>query len=158
MHTIGFGASLDARQPSHLRRRVGDDQLAAPAVSDSAFRTIGVQQRPAPHTQPRLERTLGIVDAGVNHFAVARTRAGADGRLALQHHHLAPGQRQRTGHRQPDHAGADHHHIHLFHAANSCQRHDLNEKAPSETLGALSGGRCRVRTCDPCRVKAVLYH
>ena len=20
------------------------------------------------------------------------------------------------------------------------------------------GGRCRVRTCDPCRVKAVLYH
>jgi hypothetical protein len=24
--------------------------------------------------------------------------------------------------------------------------------------GSCSGGRCRVRTCDPCRVKAVLYH
>jgi hypothetical protein len=28
----------------------------------------------------------------------------------------------------------------------------------SGTCEALSGGRCRVRTCDPCRVKAVLYH
>ena len=32
------------------------------------------------------------------------------------------------------------------------------EKGPAMTRRALSGGRCRVRTCDPCRVKAVLYH
>jgi hypothetical protein len=24
-------------------------------------------------------------------------------------------------------------------------------------IEACLGGRCRVRTCDPCRVKAVLY-
>jgi hypothetical protein len=34
----------------------------------------------------------------------------------LQHQHLAPLQRQRTGHRQADHAGADHHCIDLIHA------------------------------------------
>ena len=37
------------------------------------------------------------------------------------------------------------------------------KKGPEHELKALIifaivGGRCRVRTCDPCRVKAVLYH
>ena len=34
---------------------------------------------------------------------------GADGVGGLQHHHLAPGQRQRACHRQADDAGPDHH-------------------------------------------------
>ena len=33
-----------------------------------------------------------------------------------------------------------------------------NENKRLRIRSHVFGGRCRVRTCDPCRVKAVLYH
>ena len=37
------------------------------------------------------------------------------------------------------------------------QNFGARKRRKSLNLLRISGGRCRVRTCDPCRVKAVLY-
>jgi len=51
----------------------------------------------------------------VNHFAVARTRAHADCLGGFEHDHFAPARRERTRHREPDHAGADYDTFDLVH-------------------------------------------
>jgi hypothetical protein len=51
----------------------------------------------------------------MNHFGVAAAGVHADARFRLQYRDLAPGERERTRHREPYHAGADHYRIESLH-------------------------------------------
>ncbi len=74
-----------------------------------------VQRPPAGDAEPRHQAAGGVVDAGVDHLAVARGRFGADRLRGFQHDHLAPRLRQRARHREADHPGSHHHAIDLVH-------------------------------------------
>ena len=45
----------------------------------------------------------------------------------------------------------------LLHDAGSANEATIKAPQNPSESGADDGGRCRIRTCDPCRVKAVLY-
>ena len=106
-------ADIPALQRGDVGRARGHQQLAAQPVRDTAARAVLHQQSPAAHAQPRLQAARCVVEPGVNHLAAARGHTGAEMRLALGDHHLEPGLRQRTGTRQPDHAGTDDEHVDL---------------------------------------------
>ena len=42
-------------------------------------------------------------------------------------------------------------------AARRANKHQRRRGATLSLLRLFRGGRSRIRTCDPCRVKAVLY-
>ena len=114
-HAIGSSLCQDFVQLSNLRRRSGDDQLAAALVADAMIGAIGVELLPARHAQPRLERALGIVDAGVNDFRIARTGVRAYGAFGLKHNDFAPGHGKGTGHGKTHHPGANDNGVNLLH-------------------------------------------
>jgi hypothetical protein len=126
VNPIGAPLFCQRGQPLLLRRRSSHDQFAATPVADATLGAVGVQQRLAPDTQAGLERAAWVVDAGVNHLAVARTDAGADGPGTLEHHHLTTRQRQGTGHGQADHAGADDHTVNAVRRFHQLPRSSLD--------------------------------
>ena len=72
LDAVRFGAMLDAGQHRVFLGVGGDDQLAAIAVRDALLAAIGVQHAAAGDAEPRHQTARGIVDAGVDHLAVAR--------------------------------------------------------------------------------------
>ena len=137
-HAVGGCALADGTQLVHLRRAGGDYQLAAAPVRDAAFGAVAVQKLFPLHAQPRLEGTLRVVDARVDHLAVARAGGGAEAFRRLQHQHLAPGQRQRARHCQADHAGADDHGIDLLRAHRTTVRAARRRRqSPPDSRAAL---------------------
>ena len=100
--------ALDLAQPRNLLRRGRYDQLADLAMGDPALAAIGVQQFLAAHAAARLQRIGGVVHPGVNHPGVAAGDALTGALIDLQHPDPAAAQSQRTGNRQPDHAGTHH--------------------------------------------------
>ena len=95
----------------------GHDQLAAVPVRDAALAAIGVERVLAGRRRSRAIRLPArVIDAGVDHLAVARGGLGADPVGRIQHQHLAPGQRQRPGDGKADHPGADDNALHLVHS------------------------------------------
>ena len=68
---------------------------------------VPIQQRASADAQPRLLHRRRVVQAGVDHFAVAGTDAGADAVLGLDDEDLVPGQRERPGTGEADDAGTD---------------------------------------------------
>src|SRR4030095_15071135 len=68
----------------------GADQLAGPPVGDHGALAELVEQLLAPHAQPRLQGSLGVVHAGVDHLAVA-ARGLAAGPLAARQTYPLPG-------------------------------------------------------------------
>ena len=92
----------------------GDDHLAEAAVRHAAARAIVVERVAAGDAEPRLEAAGRVVDAGVDHLAVARARFRADGFGGLDNHHLAAGAGQSPRHGEADDTGADHHRIDRF--------------------------------------------
>ena len=104
--------------------RVGrDDQLAA--IGDAARPSRRSRHRAPcrPATQNRAMRLpAGIVDAGVDHLAVARATSRCRCLRRLEDDHLAAGQRQRARHRQADDAGAHHDAIDPLHTPSPCWR------------------------------------
>ena len=99
-----------------------DDQLARAAMRHAVRHAVLVEQLLAGDAAARLERALRVVDAGVDHFRVARAGMGADRVLGLEDHDLAPGLGEGARDRQADHARADHRRIKLFHAAAAFRR------------------------------------
>jgi hypothetical protein len=91
----------------------GDDDLPQLPMGNPAILAVPIEPLPTLHTRARLERSLRIVDARVNHFAVAARDLAGDPVVSLEHHHTAvrAGQGRRGG--QTDHPGAHHHHIRL---------------------------------------------
>ncbi len=69
----------------------------------------------AADTEPCLQRATGIVDSGMNHFAVTGTGDGAEGVGRFEHHDIPAGQGQRAGNRKADHACAGDDHFHIVH-------------------------------------------
>ena len=69
-------------------------------MRNAALGTIAVQKVTPGNTQPRLEGTRFVVDAGVNDFAVARTHVHAEVALAFENDHFAAAARQRPGRRK----------------------------------------------------------
>ncbi|MNQ55865.1 hypothetical protein D3C85_699690 [compost metagenome] len=94
-----------------LRFNGGDDQLAQALIADAALIAEGVEALLALHAQLRLEAAAGVIDAGVDHFGIARADARADTFCGFEHNHFAPAHGHRPGDRQPDHTGPDHHAI-----------------------------------------------
>src|SRR3990172_2361090 len=93
----------------------------------------------------RLERSLRVVDAGMDHFRVARTGMGADRILGLQDHDFAPGERERARDREADHARSDHHALDAIHGRYPCTtflnsvRSATNEQAPNNAMAYAIG-------------------
>ena len=114
VHAAGLGALHEGGQGVALGRGGGHDELAAALVRHGALLGVGVQQVAPAHTKPCFQRTGRVVQPGVDDLAVARAHTGADGGLALQHHHLAARQGQGPRHGQAHHAGSDHQHVHGF--------------------------------------------
>ncbi|MCY1379517.1 hypothetical protein D9M69_672440 [compost metagenome] len=61
----------DDLELGHLLGRGGHDQLAAAPVGHAALCRVAVKRLLALDAKPRLERALRVVDARVNHLAVA---------------------------------------------------------------------------------------
>ena len=138
MHAIGGRTRADRVQLDHLRWRGRHDEFAATPVRHIACLAIGVQHGLAFHAQLRLERARGIVNTGVDDFAVARAGLGANGIASFEHQHLAPSQGQLTGHGQPDDAGTDHYTIDTV----CLLRHCRSSPSPA-TVSFLPGGTVR---------------
>ena len=115
-HAVGTGAALEALQGRVLVAVGRHHHLAAGPVRHAAAGAIGVEQLLAAHTQPRLGAAGGVVQAGVDDFAVARTHALADAIGRLNDHGLQPAQRQDTRHGQPHHSGAYHQRVNTIHS------------------------------------------
>jgi Fe2+ transport system protein FeoA len=119
VHPVGSGLGGNELKLGDLRLIGGHNQFAAAPMRHRAFSAIGVQLLTPLHAQAGLERTLRVVDAGVDDLAVARTGAGAYGVGRFEYQHLSAlkarrqGQRPRGG--QANHAGADHHRIDMIH-------------------------------------------
>ena len=102
-HAIGFRVSPDRLQFCGFFRRGCDDQLAAIAMRDAVVAAIFIQRTLAADAHPRHQASRGIIDAGVDHFAVARRGDGADTFRRLQDDDLAAGLRQPPRNRKTDH-------------------------------------------------------
>jgi hypothetical protein len=101
----------------------------------AALCRVGIEQVLAFHAQLRLERALRVVDARVNHFAVARTRPGADGTFGFEHQHLPALERQCARHGQPHHTTADDGAIDFIHRASLSRL-----RAHARSRHAVGGG------------------
>ena len=118
-------ASARRLMPASIASSCGvgrDDQLAAVDVRHALLGAVGVERLAAGDAEPRHEAAGRIVDAGVDHLAVARGGLGADAFGGFQDDHLAPGQRQRARHRQADDAGAHHDAIDPLQTSSPCWR------------------------------------
>ena len=97
-------------------RRGRDDQLAAIAMRDAVVPAISIERALAADAHPRHQAARLVIDAGVDHLAVARGRHGADRLGRLQHDHLAAGLRQPPRDRKADHARTDNDALNLVHS------------------------------------------
>ena len=97
----------DRLQLLSFRGRGGDDQFAAISVRNAVVGAVPVQELLARDAQPRHQASRFVVDAGVDHLAVARGGHGADALGLFQHDHLAPGLRKLPCHGKADHARPD---------------------------------------------------
>src|SRR6185437_3871239 len=81
---------------------------------ETAFGTIGIEEVAARDAKARLQTIPGIMQPSMDDLAVARGSLGADPALLLEHHDLAPGERQGPRHGKADDAGTDHHAFNRF--------------------------------------------
>src|SRR5712664_1044522 len=106
-HAVGFGVSPDRLQPQGFLRRCCDDQLAAIAMRNAVIRTVFIEGTLTADAHPRHQAAGRIIDAGVDHFAVARRGNGADTFGRFQNDHLAAGLCQPPGDGKTDHPRTD---------------------------------------------------
>nr|ART90431.1 hypothetical protein [uncultured bacterium] len=105
--SIGDGALGDRPERINVRRFGRHDQLADSMMLDAVRAAVVVQHAPARDAAACLECARRVVHAGMDHLAVARRRAGADGIGALQDQQLAGLRREPARNREADDAGAD---------------------------------------------------
>ena len=75
---VGVGLVADRPQLGDLRLVGRDDELSAAPVRHAVRAAVLVEEMPPRDAGARLERALGVVDAGVDHLGVARARVRAD--------------------------------------------------------------------------------
>ena len=116
------GIGADGGQRRELGLVGGDDQLAAAGVRHAALGAVAIEELLAGNAEPRLEAALGIVDAGMDHLAVARAGLGADGVRTLQDDHLEPGHGQPARAGEAHHTGPDHDAVDPLHRELAAER------------------------------------
>ena len=114
-------ALIDCSFSASLRRG-RDDQLAAIAVRDAVIPAVSIERPLAADAHPRHQAARLVVDAGVDHLAVAGGRHRADRLGRLQQDHLAAGLRQPPRHRETDHARTDNDALNLVHSRLQAHR------------------------------------
>ena len=82
-------------------------ELAASLVGHAEVIGERVEHRLALDAEPGLVEAGRIIDAGMDDFAIARTHTLADSAFFLDDDDLAPGERQRPRHGEPNDARAD---------------------------------------------------
>jgi hypothetical protein len=119
LHPVDLRLLEDRLQAFGLAVIGGDHQLAGLAVRHAVRRAEIVQHPPRARAVVGALRPGRIVQAGMDHLAVARGDAGADAAGGFGDEYLVPGERRRPRHREPDHAGSDHQDLHLAPAQTS---------------------------------------
>ena len=132
-HAIGFGMRPDRLQLFGLVGRRCHDQLAAVLVGNAVLAAVMVQGLFAADAHPRHQASGGIVDAGVDHLAVARRGDGADALSRFQHDHLAAGLGQPARDRKADDASTNNDALNLVHGQLGVR--DLARRSGSAALG-----------------------
>src|ERR1700730_8321056 len=94
LHAVGARRGGDPRQLGKLRLGGRDDELAAAPMRDAALATEVVQALAARDAQACLERAARIIDAGVDHLAVARAGTGSEALGGFKNQYLAAPQRE----------------------------------------------------------------
>ena len=112
---IGFGMRPDRLQLFGFLWRRRDDQLAAIAMRNAVVAAILVERVLAADAHLRHQAAGAVIDAGVDHLAVARGGHGADAFGGLQHDHFAARLRQPPCDRKADHPRSDDDAINLVH-------------------------------------------
>ena len=113
-----------------------DDQLAAIAMRDAVVAAILVQRVLAADAHLRHQAAGAVIDAGVDHLAVARGGHGADALGGLQHDHFAARLGQPPCDRKADHPRSDDDAINLVHV--SFRSGNLARKSAVAALGYVS--------------------
>ena len=119
------GVRSDADLLEHLELRVvrRDDQLSRAAMRDAHLSAALVQLAPSRDAHAGLERVRRIVQACVDHSAVAAGGLPSCRLVALDHDHRAASLAQGARARQPHHARPDDHNIRCL------ARHHVNSLA-----------------------------
>ena len=112
---VGLGMRPDRSQLLGFLRRRRDDQLAAIAMRNALVAAVTVQRLLAADAHPRHQAARPVIDAGMDHFAVARGGDGADSLGGFQHDHLAAALCQPPRHGKADHSRTDDDALDLFH-------------------------------------------
>src|SRR5262249_10495683 len=89
-----------------------DEQLAELAVRNAVRLAIGIEHAARAGAVLRPLAAGRIIQAGVDHLAVARRGAGADRASRLGDDHVVALHRRLPRDGEPAHARADHHHLH----------------------------------------------
>ncbi len=100
---------LDLGQFGRIRRH---DELAAFAMSDAVGRAKLVEQPPSARAVAGAQRAGRVVEAAVDHLAVARGDAVGDAAGRFGDGDIVPAQSRRARDRKPDDARADHKDLH----------------------------------------------
>ncbi len=106
-------ARAQALQPVDLNRVGRDDQLAAFLERDVGLAAEGLDHGAALAAEPRLQRSRGIIDAGMDHARIVAGLMPGKARLLFQHQDpgFGPAVLIGEGGPNPDDPAADHHKI-----------------------------------------------
>ena len=88
---VHLGAAIDAGQHCVLFDICRHDKLAAIRVRHALLGAIGVERLATRDAEPRHQAAGRIINAGVDHLAVARGCLGADPFRGIQDDHFAAG-------------------------------------------------------------------
>ena len=114
---IGFGMRPDRLQFFGFAWRRRHDQLAAIAMGNAVVAAILVERALAADAHLRHQAAGAVIDAGVDHLAVAGGGDGADALSGLEHDHFAARLGQPPCDREPDHPRSDDDAIDLVHVS-----------------------------------------
>ena len=113
-HAVRFGLRPDGLDLGQLGVVGGDDQLAAFLVRHVVPGAEFVQHAPAAHAVVSARAVGRIIQAAVNHLAVARRHAVGDAARCFGNDHVVAAQRCLARDREPDDTGADNKDLHCL--------------------------------------------
>ena len=113
-HAVRLGLGFDLGEPIDFRLAPGHQKLAAPAVRNAIVSAELIEHGFAADAQASLIEVARVIDACVDHFAVARADPRTDAILALDNNDLASGPRKSSSGRETDDTGSDNEAIDKF--------------------------------------------
>ena len=112
---VGLGLGFKRGELVDLFRVHRHQELAASLVRNAELLAERVEHRLAVDAEPRLVEPCPIIDAGMDHFAVARTNPRANPALAFDDDDFPPRPGERSRDREADDARADDQTLDQFH-------------------------------------------